>query len=419
MRLTLHLPVFAAVVAVFSPGAEGQIEQDKTPSTDQRPRTDVLSRARELAVSGHRAEALVQLASALESNPRDGDVRLLYGIVLSWEGRYDDAREHLTQVLDKHPSYADALEALVRVELWSKQYAEAEALARKGLDQWPSNSALLLARAQALDHLGRPREAQLALDKLLAENPDHREARGMRARVADATLELQTSLLHTTEWFSDNRAPWQESSVELQGRTPAGPLIGRFSQAHRSSRTGNQVEVDFYPRLTRRRYLYLNAGHSLDQELYPSYRGGIELYQQLGFRLEGSAGYRRLAFSQRVNVYTASLAKYHGKWLVAVRGYQIPALTGSGRTIQFSGRRFFRASASYVEMRYSTGASPDELRSINDIQVLNADTVSADLRLRLSRRWKAKLETGYSIEDRIDRSGLRRVRLGGGLYFRF
>ena len=361
----------------------------------------------------------MQLASALESNPRDGDVRLLYGIVLSWEGRYDDAREHLTQVLDKHPSYADALEVLVRVELWSKQYAEAAALARKGLDQWPVNSALLLARAQALDYLGRPREAQLALDKLLAENPDHREARGMRARVADATLELQTSLLHTTEWFSDNRAPWQESSVELRGRTRAGPLIGRFSQAHRSSRTGNQVEVDFYPRLTRRTYPYLQRGTLAGSGTLPLLPGRYRALPATRFSLEGSAGYRRLAFSQRVNVYTASLAKYHSKWLVAARGYQIPALTGSGRTLQFSGRRFFRASASYLEMRYSTGASPDELRSINDIQVLSANTVSANLRLRLSRRWKAKLETGYSIEDRIGRSGLRRFRLGGGLYFRF
>ena len=73
-------------------------------------------KAREAATSGRRAEALTMLEAHLDRTPRDVDARLLYGLVLSWEGRYDEARPVLQQVLAQAPAYTDARVALMNVE---------------------------------------------------------------------------------------------------------------------------------------------------------------------------------------------------------------------------------------------------------------------------------------------------------------
>src|SRR5258707_7831187 len=97
------------------------------------PDEDVLTQARRLATSGHRAEALVMLHSRLAERPSDLDCRTLYGTILSWEGRYDEAREGLEQVLASSPGYYDALLALIRVELWADRPVRPEQLTDEGL----------------------------------------------------------------------------------------------------------------------------------------------------------------------------------------------------------------------------------------------------------------------------------------------
>lgn len=54
---------------------------------------------------------------------------MLLGTVLSWEGRYDEARRELEAVLAGNPTHGDALPALINVELWSGHSAAAEELA--------------------------------------------------------------------------------------------------------------------------------------------------------------------------------------------------------------------------------------------------------------------------------------------------
>ena len=51
---------------------------------------DVLGQAREAAASGRLRGCATMLEAHLVDAPRDVDARLVYGLVLWWEGRYDD-----------------------------------------------------------------------------------------------------------------------------------------------------------------------------------------------------------------------------------------------------------------------------------------------------------------------------------------
>ena len=48
--------------------------------------------ARALAIGGDRPGAVAQLRQRLVVDPTDSDARTLLGIVLSWDGEYDEAR---------------------------------------------------------------------------------------------------------------------------------------------------------------------------------------------------------------------------------------------------------------------------------------------------------------------------------------
>src|SRR5688500_17466717 len=111
---------------------------------------DTLTKARALSDAGQRGAAIVLLRDAVGVTPGDSDARVLLGTMLSWEGRYEEARQELDLVLAGSPTHGDALPASINVELWSSHPERAEELARRGLRQRPTDTTYLLGRARAL-----------------------------------------------------------------------------------------------------------------------------------------------------------------------------------------------------------------------------------------------------------------------------
>lgn len=85
--------------------------------------------------------------------------------------------------------------------------------------------------------------------------------------------------------------PWHLASLELSRRSPGGTLLARGSLARRFERTGTQLEVEAYPRLSRRTYAFVGAGFSPD-ELFPELRLGAELFTALAPDWEASGSAR-------------------------------------------------------------------------------------------------------------------------------
>jgi tetratricopeptide (TPR) repeat protein len=290
-----------------------------------RAQDDILVQARALATNKQRKQALELLESHLGEHPNDGDARLLYGLVLSWEGRYDGARQALQMVLDAYPRYTDAALALINVELWSGNPERADEIASRFLEVQPNRTDLMLAQARALEALKRPKDAMQVLNDAHRIDPENREAIDMRRALRLEDRAWRTSFNFNTIAFNDHSSPWREEALSLQRGTSAGSLTFRFSRGSRFGYHSNLAEADWYPHIARGTYAYLNAGYSPEGILYPTYRAGAELFHNFGHGYEGSAGLRRLVFSStRINVYTASLGRYHSDWYSVVRTFVTP-----------------------------------------------------------------------------------------------
>ena len=371
---------------------------------------DVIKKARALSAAKHRDQAIRLLEDYLEQS-EDGDVRLVYGLMLSWEGKYEQARKELKTVLLEHPAYADAAKALTNVELWSEHPEVAEEIASRFLEREPDDRDLLLQRVRALRALKRRREAFAVITKILQISPGDKEAVDLREGIRQEEQAWRTVFTQSNTWFNDGTSPWSEQSLSVKRGSNAGSTIFRFSRAHQYGYRSDQIEVDSYPHLWKGAYAYVNGGFSPDRNLYPAYRFGTDIYQSLGHGWEGAGGFRRLIFTTTaITVYTALVGRYHANWYFSGRTFITPDQAGPSRSIQLEARRYYGFER-YLNFRYSTGASPFEIRSLNEVGILHSQSVSAGLNW-YKGKWYITASGGWAQEDLIHRGQHGQYNLG-------
>jgi len=383
---------------------------------------DQLSRAHELAVSGaqHRPEALALVQTVLAKSPDDTDALTLYGTILSWDGRYDEARRALQRVLDTNPDHSDALPAMLNLDLWSDHPQEAEQLARSALQRHPGNPTMLMFLARAQRDQNHPKEAAQTLDELLKFDPRNQAALEMRRHMVYLSRQWEASYTLTDDFFSSVFNSQMENGISLRGPTPWGSFIGRVSRADRFNEHSNQLSAEIYPHIRPGTYAFVTAGGSPDAVLYPRYFVGAELYQSLGHGFEGSAGYHRLQFSDDVNIFTPAIYKYLGNWMYSARLYLTPDSLGVSRTGAFAARRFFDEEGvhDYLEFRFSYGASKALATTTLDLISLTSTRYSVEYDKGIGN-WHPDVKLGAGSEEQAFGGKVNRYTVEGSLYYRF
>ncbi len=322
---------------------------------------DPVIKARDLARAGNRAEALAILETRLGEAPADADARTLYGMVLSWEGRYDDARRELRRVIDADPANLDARLALIRVEIWSGHADAVDALVEESLSRFPDKPELIELRNR------------------IRRNPSAREARA--------------------GFVLDEPKPggaWREVFASVSLPTSRGPVIGRAGRASRGGDEGFELSAEAYPRIDPKSYLWLQASIADDSTVYADWRLGAEAYRSFAQYWEGSVGYRRLEFEEGVDLYTASLGRYAGAWLIVARGYA----TADDSAAQLGARRYFgEEGRDYIGFRVARGSAREQIRTDIDLAAFETTEVALESRVTLARRFLAELAAGYGSGD--------------------
>jgi YaiO family outer membrane protein len=243
----------------------------------------------------------------------------------------------------------------------------------------------------------------------------------MRRRITVTSQKFEVLVNHTYDWFSDGRNGQHETSVSMSGPTGFGSVVARVNRADRFDLVSYQEEVDFYPHFRAGTYGYLNVGYSADNNLYPVYRVGAELFQSLPNGFEASGGYRHLEFTSGVDIYTFSLAKYWRNFLFTGRGFVVPGSPGTSGTGLFSVRYFLGAEGlhDFLEFRYSHGASPAEATTTLNVEVLSSSKYSAVFDKRLATHWLAEVSGSIAQNQQLGLSHLRQYEFQGYIFYRF
>lgn len=348
---------------------------------------DVIARARAEAAAGRRAAGIALLESHLETSPRDVDARLVYGLILSWDGKYDEARAALTEVLAQAPDYLDARVALMHVEWWS----------------------------------GRTSEARAHVNAVLARDAGNAQARLVQQRLDARTRPWSAGVSLTMDAFSDARESWEETALTVGRETPVGSVIVRGSHAGRFGLDDRQLDVEFYPTFRAGTYAFIGVGIGADRRLYPKNRVSLDVYQSLGRGIEVSAGFRQLNFTDRTNIYLGTVTKYHGNWMVTGKAFVVPdEATGDSWSYHAQVRRYMGSTGrTYLGAGYSHGFSREEPRGEGDLISVDADTLRGQAEVDVTDRLRLSFDLSASRQERAVRDALWQTTAGAGFVVRF
>jgi YaiO family outer membrane protein len=347
---------------------------------------DLIARARTAFSSGRSDDAFVMLEERLAEVPRDVDVRLTYGLLLSWEHRYDEAREQLRRVLALAPRYQDAQVALMNVEWWSGHRDEARDLSME----------------------------------ILSSDPGNPQARLIRQRLdASSKRPWTVTTWYTNDTFNEGD-PWHEFALSLGRETPFGTVLLRGTEARRFGYGDQLIEVEAYPTFRAGTYAFVGVGAGTGGALFPTYRTAFDLYQNVGHGLEVSGGYRRLQFADPVSIYVATATQYVGQWSVLGRVYFVPSNQSDSWSFHAESRRYLGGGGtSFIGLTVSQGFSRDEPRTVGDASTLHSNTVKGQADVEVSPRTRLLVTLSGTREERALRVPLWQTTLSIGAAYRF
>ena len=367
---------------------------------------NILTRARALSNKDHPDEALALLNEHFKTNPDDSDARVLFGLICSWNKRYDEGRSAFRVVLDHDADYKDAVLGLINLELWSGSPERAEELAKAGLAVRPKDD-----------------DYQAALEKVQASRKADAGPVNSRGEPKGGEDEVnwETGLAQSNIWYSDNRSSWHETSATLSRNTSAGWITARFSHASWFGESSNLIEIESYPKIRPGTYGFVEGAFSPDATLYARRRFGAEIFQSLPRGFEASGGIRYMRFGTTDTIlYTGSAGKYFGNWWILARTFVSPdSLFGASKSLQISGRRYFRDADHFIGFRYGMGASPFEIRSVNEYDVQKSESLAFESLWRTKNGLRFRVVAGAARQTRLGLGALWQFQADGTLYYQF
>ncbi|HSZ72594.1 MAG TPA: YaiO family outer membrane beta-barrel protein, partial [Cytophagaceae bacterium] len=277
--------------------------------------------AREIAYAGKYETSEKMCKELISQYPTNSEYKIFLARIYSWQKQFEQSKEILKTVATAEPANEDALDALTDAELWSGNYEQVIVRCNEGLKLHPASESFMLKKTKALMLSDKLNEAQATVDELLKLNPNHQDAQKLRAEIMDKRMKNKISASYLNIAFNNPGAsPWHFAYLEYKRDLKKFPILARVNYGKVYDDDAVQVEVDAYPKLGKKTYMYLNTGYSPGPNVFPLFKAGAEIYQGLPKAFEISLGGRYMQFNtENVFIYTGYLGKYHKDWWFAYR----------------------------------------------------------------------------------------------------
>ena len=360
--------------------------------------------ARTLGFDGKRAEARSLCYQALTKSPEYSDIWIFLGRLYSWDDQYDSARICIKKAISISPTYIDAYSALCDVELWSDNPLSAIPIADQALLIDSSNAEIRLKKARALNNSKQYKAAYTETQKLLEADPRNAAAFALSENIKRSLQLNKAGLTYDLDLFDKTFDPWHLLSLSYSRRTEAlGTVVARLNYAYRFSSNAVQYEMDAYPTVSEKMYMYINTGVGVNS-LFPDYRLGASLYRTLPKSFEGELGFRYLKFSTATWIFTGSIGKYWRNYWFNLRPNYIPGVNGASTSFNFTTRYYIKDADDFVTVLIGAGVSPDDVQiesadGVPNSYLLNSNRIRLSYQKLFQNNWYGYLTLGFANEE--------------------
>ncbi len=216
------------------------------------------------------------------------------------------------------------------------------------------------------------------------------------------SLSTAYEIVDFDQGYGDRRS-WHTNSLEYQHSINKTILLGRITYTNRITSDGFLYEVESYPTLNKKTYLFLNLGLS-DGTLFPDLRTSASLYYNIAKGLEIELGGRMLSIEQQ-QYFTGitGLSAYIGQFYLNLRAALGPERENKlVQNYQFNARYYVNGADNYILARISRGISPDESTLFTQVQEnpeLSVNYFGIGANIKLGIRNIINLNVGYLFEE--------------------
>lgn len=372
-------------------------------------------------------QAKAEAKLGLELSPNYVDFHLVLGQYYRFTQKADSAVYHFEKVLERSPGYHEARVALIRTELSRKNATKADALIRDGLNQKGNLKELHQLALQRMDTVGNEEATQQKLQQLIGLYPEEKKYPQRLKELKKGGRFDKVGLYHNYTTFSRSGiGPWHLSSLFYSHATKYGGIIGRYSYTQRTysnSKIDDALyEIEAYPRLGKKNYLYLLAGAG-SKNLFPKFTSAMSLYHNWGKGWNTETGFRYLRSSDRARITPVLGVEYYlgSHWF----NYKIQTNLEHATVYTshvFNYRYYTKSNNDYWNLSFGYGNSPDA-RDIYSL-VLNAPNLES---YRLSSGYHMSIQKSLLVnfsamikrEEYISQAYQTEINLTTGLQWVF
>ncbi|MEO9804895.1 MAG: YaiO family outer membrane beta-barrel protein [Reichenbachiella sp.] len=315
-----------------------------------------MSEAKSLAVSEkyYSADSLVDLA--LENFVNDHDLLCLKARICSWHEDLVAADSIAEHVLVHYPEDLEAFRIKATLSYWSGNSEKLLTQAQEFLSRYPDEIVFKYYEAYAYYKLGVVDKSTNLVRQLLEINSEYLPGIRLLKEIKSTHYsfwETEVTYAH----FSSTLDPWQQIRVGY-GVNKKLPWNGHVLAVNRFNVKGFSLEMEAYPRLTRKSYAFIVASYS-PNSFMANYTAGLELFQSFQ-NFEISVGSKRFKFDRdEFFLHKASLGFYKKKYFANYQILLSKALNTNNYT-HILRMRGYLGSGQYLEGEVISGTNVQE-----------------------------------------------------------
>jgi YaiO family outer membrane protein len=282
----------------------------------------VMSEAKREVEKGSYDKALSLLEPLRAKFPEDEDIKIYIGRIYSWKKDYKTAEKIVLPMADKANPNPEALAAVINVYYWSEQFEKCITYCDKYLEIDTKNTDVLLIKAGSLERLNRDKEALTVLEKAYTLDSSNSKITGLQTLIGHKTKNAVAFSYLNISTSNPGQQPQHYGYVEYSHKFSKSTLVGRANIGNAYNETQMLFEADYYQTFAKRNYLYVNAGVSTGETIFPVAKAGVEYYFAPQKRFDYSLGLKYMHFNTTdVTLLTGQVGYRTGNYTLAYRPY--------------------------------------------------------------------------------------------------
>jgi len=349
--------------------------------------------------------SLSEAKKVVDIHPNRFDVLVHIANLYAWSERYDSASFYISKAYQINPADPDMFSSMMNILLWNADYAGLMHAANQAeAASYADTLNLVLKKLLAHKGLYKYDEAVVYAEAQSDNILNHPPIKALYNELYFLSLRKQFTLYHSTEFFDQKKMqPQFLTYADIGFKVKRHSLIFRVNHAHRFNMDDLQFETDFYWSLNKGRYIYLNYGKGIWNNLFSDHRAGAEFYFPVVNWFDASIGTRFLKFpASKAYIVTGSVSKYAGNSYFSFRPFYVIRDVGTAISLIGYYRYVLNKPSNYYGLELRYGNTPDDRYIISDkgdILKLNAYRLRAERNIYINLKHDVRFALGYSLEE--------------------